>query len=160
MTAWLKTALAAAAAVAGASAVAGTVEVTYVAPERFSDIGWSNTAQRDNLDHLKQVLQGLGSRYVPDGQTMRIEVTDVDVAGDERPTTQGDVRVSRGMADVPRISFRYTLVSGGSEVDRGEVALSDLDYARRMVDTRASESLAYERRMLDRWFRQRFASAQ
>ena len=89
----------------------------------------------------------------------KVEVLDVDLAGSTRPSRRGgfDLRVVRGKGDWPRISLRYTLEEDGKPVRSGEEAVEDMDYTHGLVGYRKSVPLYYEKRMLDKWFRARFA---
>jgi len=136
-----------------AAQAAGRVEVAWIEPASYRDAGptpWER----------ERVLQTLGahldqwSRALPDGQTLRLEVTDLDLAGEIRPFFWHDTRVLRGGADWPQMSLRYTLQAGGRTLKRGEAQLSDMGYQ----FARRSETLGYEKAMIDRWFRQEFSA--
>ena len=140
---------------------AGTVEVAYINPESYSDAGASATDERANVEALGLHLRRLGERLLPPGHVLRIEVLDVDLAGVVRPTHRGTVRTLRGMADFPAVHLRHTLQAPGQPARSGEDRISDMNYTRNAATHRvSSEHLYYEKRMLDAWFRQRFALAQ
>jgi len=146
---------------AQAAAVAGTVDVSFVKPQTYADAGqW----QRDisaTQTRIQQYLQLLGQRYLPDGQLLRIEVLDVDRAGWMRhvPHRVDDIRVIRNGADWPRIKLRYALEADGQSIRSGEETLADLDYAGRFSVYHADDPMRYEKRMLEDWFKARFAAA-
>lgn len=156
---WKKFAAAAAttAALLGAQAhAAATVEVRYVEPDSFVDIGRSTLDRERTLNALTAHLQKLG-KTLPDGQTLRLDVTDIDLAGDIRPWGWHELRVLRGQADWPQISLRYTLVEGERTLKSGEVRLSDLAYMQTLNGRdRPGEELAVEKRMVRRWFAETF----
>jgi Protein of unknown function (DUF3016) len=79
----------------------GVVNVRFVEPDRFVDSGNSQFDKPANLKVIEQHLQQLGQRYLADGQTLQIDVTDVDLAGEKRPSRRAgeDVRIVRGKAD-------------------------------------------------------------
>jgi hypothetical protein len=145
-------------AAAGAAAHAGTVSVSFADSSRFADAGRMDWEKEANLRVIAQHLQSLGQRHLPADRTLRIEVVDVDLAG-EPQTFKRDLRVARGNADFPRIVLRYALESNGRAVKNGEETVSALDYTHYVGVPRSSEALAIEKRMLDRWFRERFAVA-
>lgn len=157
--------LAAGAAVAAATALSGgpaqaaaTVDVRYVEPDNFADIGRSSWDRERTLKALTAHLHKLGSA-LPDGQTLRLDVTDVDLAGDIRPWGTHELRVLRGQADWPQISLRYTLLEGERTLKSGEVRLSDLAYMQALNGRdRPGEELAVEKRMMRRWFAETFAT--
>lgn len=150
-------------ALAGAPAparAAGVVTVNFLEPSRYADAG-----RRDRFDDaptlaaLAKHLEQLGTRRLPEGQTLAVDVLDVDLAGEFRPTSRGlDLRVLRGAADWPRLKLRYVLSENGKELDRGEDSLSDLDYLNSTLPGASSDTLAHEKRLLDDWFTRRFAT--
>jgi len=141
----------------------GTVNVTFVDPERFTDAGERSYQYSPNvLQQLEQQFHALGERILADGQVLTVDVTDVDLAGELRPAPRrgGDwVRVVRGRADWPRIALRYTLQANGQEVKRGEETLADLDYTHNIPIYSTYQPLSWERQMLEAWFKARFAPA-
>jgi hypothetical protein len=148
-------ALCAAAALAGV-AQAGTVNVTFQQPTRFADAGDWRGDEDANLQELSRHFQALASR-LPANQSLSVEVLDVDLAGDVRPgrVSARDFRVLRGGADWPRMTLRYRLESGGTVLKSGEESIADMDYANRFRVKGQAETLYYEKRMIDDWFRAR-----
>lgn len=132
---------------------AGQVEVSYVKPDDFSDAGRGVIDRERTMAGLTQYLQQLGKR-LPDGQTLRLEVTDIDLAGETYPGRWiSDLRVLRGGADWPRLSLRYTLLDGGRALKAGDARLSDPAYMFSHRSQVAVDSeLGYEKRMLKQWF--------
>ncbi len=140
---------------------AGTVEVNFVAPAQFSDVGRSVVDRERTLRSLSQYLQTLGSA-LPDGQTLSLEIHDVDLAGEVEPLRWSwhDLRVLRGGVDSPRMTVRYTLRADGRTLKAGQAQLSDMNYlfAARGYPLRQSGTLPYETRMLRQWFDENFAA--
>lgn len=143
------------AALAGPAAAEGKVEVSYVEPERFADIGWGNVDRERVLRQMTSMLEELAAR-LPDGQTLKLEVTDIDLAGEQRPGRAQDVRVLRGMADWPQIKLRYTLLAGSATLQSGEANIYDMAYQYGVVDS-VGTNLPYERRMMRKWFAETIA---
>ena len=151
-----KTWLAALALAAGSSAWAG-VQVTFDNPDDYSDVPFSS---RDR----EQVLAGLANHFtwlgksLPPGQDLRIEITDVDLAGREDPARRGafDVRVMTGRADWPRLRLRYTLEQHGKVIASGNAYLSDMSYLQHINRYSSTDALRYEKRMIDDWFKNTF----
>ena len=146
---------------AAAAQAAGTVQVSYVQPEQFADAGDARRDHEGNLRTLTRHLEALAGRHLGDGQTLRIEVLDVDLAGEVRPVLRlhQDVRVLKGSVDWPRIKLRYTLESAGQAPRHGEQTVADIAYLQRINRYHGNESLRYEKRMLDEWFSGQFAAA-
>ncbi len=139
-------------ATAPAAHAAGQVQVKWIDPDKFADAGRGAFERERTLDALAEHLKGLG-RQLPDGQTLSIEVTDLELAGELEPFGRfhQDVRVLRGRADWPRISLRYSLTDGTRTLARGDADLSDPNYLYRSLRSTRTGALAYEKRMLDDW---------
>ena len=133
---------------------AGTVEVRWIEPPRYADAGRSAADRERTLQALADHLQSRGA-WLPTGQTLRLEVTDVDLAGDIEPWGWQELRVLRGRADWPRMTLRYALSAGGSTLKAADVQLSDMAYASR----RHNQTLGAEQHMLDQWLRTEFTPA-
>lgn len=145
------------ASVAGPAA-AGTVEVRWLQPERYADAGRTALDRERTLASLAEHVAKLGAK-LPDGQTLTLEVLDLDLAGEIRPRGWNEVRVLRGGTDAPRISLRYALQGGGMAPRSGEVRLADLSYLDAFLHAaRRGDELVYEKRMLDRWFDANFGA--
>jgi len=143
----------------GPAFAAVTVQVEFLTPERYADAGSFGREREGNLQHLAAHLQRLAEKNLADGQSLRIEVLDVDLAGRSRPLgTRSDVRLLEGGADWPRISLRYVLESPGDAAQRGEDQLADLNYLGRRLAALRDEPLPYEKALLDAWFERRFGS--
>jgi hypothetical protein len=140
-----------------ALAAGGAVDVAFTAPDRYTDIGFGAGEQKSNLASLSDELEKLGKRYLEPSQQLKVEVLDVDLAGRIPPNSVRDFRVMTGRADWPRIKLRWTLQSNG-ESKSGEETLSDMDYLQR-PGIKSPDTLPYERRMLDDWFKSRFVAA-
>ena len=144
---------------AASLARAGTVEVAFDQVARYADAGRGTEAEAHRT-LIAEHLRRLGETGLPARQTLRITITDIDLAGETRPQwrTAPDVRVLRGTADWPRIGLRYTLSEDDRVLREGQDEVSDMDYLR--GSTRLDNApLPYERRMLERWFRERFGPA-
>ncbi len=146
-------------AMARPAQAAGTAEVRYVEPERFSDAGRAPFDREQALASLTAHLHQLAQR-LPDGQRLRIEVLDLDLAGEQILRRGSDVRVMRGAADWPQIHLRWTLEQGGTALKSGEDRLSDLGYLSGRTSAAASEgAFPHEKRLLTQWFRAQFEGA-
>lgn len=135
-----------------AAQAAGQAEVRYIDPEQFSDAGRFSIDRERTLQALTEYLQQL-ARRLPDGQSLQLDITDVDLAGELRPSGGHELRVLRGRADWPHINLRYTLRDGSRTLKTGEAKLADMSYlqGQRPADVNGGP-IAYERRMLRQWF--------
>lgn len=148
-----------AAALAAGTAAAGTVEVKFTEPTKFGDIGRSSFTRDQNLKTLRAHFESLGKK-LPAAQKLAIEVTDVDLAGEERWLHgQPDVRVLKGRADWPAITLKYSLSEGQRTLKTGDERIADMSYLQNSLGMLKDQELAYERRMIDRWFAEKIAAA-
>jgi hypothetical protein len=142
---------------ATAAHAAGTVNVSFVQPQNFTDVKDRHLSPDRHLEALKRHLEQAAAPYVADGQTLKIEVLDVDLAGEVKPSARAnDLRVLKGGADWPRIQLRYALESPGQATRSGEARMQDMAYLMHHAHLSGGDALAYERRMLDDWFKAEF----
>lgn len=148
--------LAALAALASGSALAGAT-VTYVESDKFVDMPFSPVDRQRVLEDLSSHFAELG-KLLPAGQELKVEVTDLDLAGriDYARRGANEIRVMRGMADWPRMELRYSLEEGGKVLRSGEAKLADMNYMDHARLATANESLRFEKQMVDDWFSKTF----
>lgn len=137
-------------ALAAGAASAGEVTVNYIEPDNFSDLptgGEREQTMRDLTAHFVK----LGAK-LPAGQSLRIDVQDIDMAGSEQPSRgRTDMRVtSRG--EWPRINLHYALESNGQVLSSGPAELRDTSFLDRPNRYFDHDILRYEKRMVDIWF--------
>jgi len=149
----LGAALSAMLALGAAGTASAEVTVNYVNAKKFADLPFSTWDREDVLQQLAAHFKELGAR-LPAGQSLTVDVTDIDLAGREYPNARagGDLRILQGTADWPIIELRYTLSAGGQVLDSGSARLSDMMYMSRPVRGFQNEALRYEKRMIDEWF--------
>ena len=138
------------------SAYAG-LEVRFIQPEHYTDIGDRSDADRI-LKEFDQYLNMLGARYLGPRQRLTIDILDIDLAG--RVEMLGRqlelIRVLRGRADAPALHLRYTLYDGDQLLSTGEELLTDAMYLEHAASIGADGPLYYEKQLLLDWFRARF----
>jgi len=151
------------AALAAASASqAATVTVSFVDPDHFTDAGYSQSrpSERDLAElqaEFERYLQRLANQNLPLTAVLKLEMLDIDLAGQIEPGRRGlasDVRVVREVT-IPRLKFRYTLQDGDRVVSRGEEYLSDLDFMRSYGRLTSDDRYRYEKTLLGNWFEHR-----
>lgn len=132
--------------------------VTYVEPDKFIDMPFSSVEREHILKDLSEHFAKLG-KLLPAGQELKVEVTDLDLAGriDYTRRSGNEIRVMRGMADWPRMELRYSLVQDGAVLKSGDARLADMNYMDHVRTSRSDESLRYEKQMLDDWFAKTFS---
>lgn len=142
------------------AARAATVDVSFVEPAKFADAGRGSFETERTTKALAEIFQTYGKR-LPASQSLKIEVIDVDLAGDLHwgRAAVNEIRVLRGRADWPRMELRYTLTENGRVLKSGEARLSDMTYLQHSLGPRYREPLGYEQRMIDEWITATFGPA-
>lgn len=137
---------------------AGVVDVSFKPVDQLSDVGRGTLDAERNVKALAEHFRSLAAR-LPDGQALKVDVIDVDMAGELKPTRHGnDLRVLRGGADWPTMQLQWTLSQAGRTLASGQDRISDMSYLQQPLRLGADGPLAYETRLIDRWFDQRFGS--
>jgi hypothetical protein len=148
--------IAALAAIMLAHPANAAVSVNFVNPQNYSDLRSESASQRDEiLDELRQTMVELGTRYLKPGQSLNIEVLDVQRAGLFRDTTSSHTALLTANTP-PRIDVQYTLRQNGKIVRSSHEAITDIDYFLDQSSHLSSDRLVYEKQVLRDWFRQRF----
>lgn len=149
--------------------VIGAMLVAFVTPipssartiVRFVDAGhYTDVASSDDpLAVFRTYLERPGERYLPPGRTLTIDVLDIDLAGEYEPwrPSFSDVRIVRDTTP-PRFKLRYVLAQKGRRLRSGEAHLSDMNFQMNSSARVSSDRYAYEKALLDDWFRQTFAA--
>jgi hypothetical protein len=116
------------------------------------------------FEHLNEYMNKLASA-LPEDQKLLMKVSDLDLAGQVWPISYlglghggSDVRIVKNI-DIPRINFSYQLLTqSGQVVKQAEVKLKDMSFLDRSNRSFKSDSLRYEKNMLQRWFKKEFGT--
>ncbi|HZP58773.1 MAG TPA: DUF3016 domain-containing protein [Opitutaceae bacterium] len=145
---------------------AGLVDVTYVNPEKFTDVKDSDVPDdrvRDEyLKELKTHIETHAKEYIPAGWHLNLKITDVDMAGDFEPWRGPQFLDMRIVKDVypPRIKLEFALTDpAGKTVKEGQRNVTNLSFLNEINIYFPDDQLRYEKALLDYWFRQEFGSA-
>ena len=137
------------------------VEVAYTNPEGYADMkvgaGPVKKQQEMVLRELRKHLEKLGDETLSPGDTLKVEVLDINLAGRDQPWNAGnaDQRLLDA-ANWPSIRLRYVLERNGQPASQAEERVSDQDYLDHSALGGRSDPLRYEKKMLSEWFRDRF----
>lgn len=138
------------------------IEIVWENPEKFTDTRSANMSASKHREHIFEQLEAHMvklSDTLPDGQVLRVKVTNLDLAGRVEPgrftglvNTMDDIRIIREI-DIPRITFSYELFSAEGELLKEEnVKLKDMNFMRGPSFRPKDAPFAYEKRMLTEWF--------
>lgn len=144
---------------ASAAAQEGPVKVTYVEPEKFIDVRErmieTEPAKNNHLILWKSYVEKQAAKSLSSGQTLDIQFTDIDLAGDIEPSTRTNMMDVRVIKDIypPRLKFRYQLKdSDGKEIKAGEENIRDMGFLMG-AQTNTTEALRHEKKLFERWLK-------
>lgn len=146
---------------------AGEASVRWSEPENYTDVEAVEQPQKKYQQRIfKKLDKHLNklSKRLPQGQKLKLTVTDLDLAGKVLPgyahgiDSPRDIRTIKGVY-YPKIEFSYQLLdTTGAVLASGNEEIKDLAFQDRIQTRRmARDSLAYEKRMLTNWFNETFA---
>jgi len=139
------------------------VKVNFISPDTYTD---ANLRQRHGksasdiaLREIETFLGRMGETYLAPGDRLTIDVLDVDLAGRFEPW-QFDYRDVRFMREItwPEIKLRYRLERASEPPRSGEETVADRGYLTFSLTVDSIGIMPYEKAMLQRWFRLRFAA--
>lgn len=142
--------------------VDGRVEVTWNDPSGFSEIrqsGNRNKAIKGTwVKDLADYLATESTAALAPGQRLSVNLDDIDLAGDFEPWQGPNMHDVRMLRDIypPKIVLSYTLHDAdGQIIAQGGRTLSNLGYLQGLNTVRRNtDSLRYEKQMIDRWLEQ------
>jgi hypothetical protein len=153
-TSWLTASVASAAAEVQAAARA---KVEFFEPLKFTDVRDSYMGDADRAGYLPRLREHLVERarsYVPEGHTLSVTITDIDMAGDFEPwrgPNWSDVRVVKDIYP-PRIDLVFRLTDAdGRVVKEGRRELRDLAFLMKITMAFRDDPLRHEKALLDDW---------
>lgn len=148
---------------AGQTHAKATVEVEWKDSASYSDVRPTSETRSSFKKRVFGELEkymGKLAEDLPDGQTLSLTVTNLDLAGQVWPSSfvgmgsgAQDVRLIKRV-DIPRISFSYILKDAdGKELKSAEVKLKDMSFMERSRNQfNTSDSFRFEKSMLKDWF--------
>ncbi|MCV2884786.1 DUF3016 domain-containing protein [Aestuariibacter sp. AA17] len=144
------------------------VEINWQNPEKYTDIDGANESNKRFRERtIKQLTSHISdlAATLPDGQSLTITVTDVDLAGQVWPASfvgmgnsGSEIRLIKDVY-IPRMELHYTLHDNtGAVVMEDDVKLKDMAFNHKLNRYFDDESLRYEKAMLDAWFKDTFTT--
>jgi len=136
----------------------GPVLVHYHEPMKFTDFRESSFASermvRAMMVDFARSIRRATLRHLPEGYTIQITFTDIDMAGDFEPQRGPDASDVRIIRDIypPRLVFIYVIRDATGEiVADGEEAISDLNFQQNVPHLRRQDPFVYEEELFRRW---------
>ena len=140
------------------NAFAANSEVTWTDYKSYRDIDPGNEGRKQfrerTFKDLEKHFAKLASN-LPEDHRLKIDVTDVDLAGDTNAAGINRTRIIKQLYS-PRMNFSYQLLNAEGEVVKSEeVVVRDMNFMSGRLKYR-NTSLPYEKKMLDDWFESTF----
>jgi hypothetical protein len=141
----------------------GRVAVSWTDPAEFSEVRLTrnrfDAVRGDWVRKLALYLQKRVDKRLAEGERMEVQITNIDLAGEfepERSATYDSVRVLRDVY-APLIELQFKRYDQqGDVIAEGERKLRDLSYLSTLTSANRSDSLRYEKRLIDDWIRKEF----
>ena len=140
------------------------VSVTWQNPENYRDIDAGEGNQRHYqqrvLDTLERFLHQELPKALNTGQTIKVVVHDLDLAGDVLPMVidSRDIRVIKSIYP-PMVDIEYVvLASDGSVVKSERTKFRDMGFEFGSSMRHGVGNFAYEKTMLKRWIKKQLKS--
>ncbi len=138
------------------------VAVRFVAPEKFTDVRDGRMDPASNrdwvLDQIKAEIELSARHYLAAGQSLEVQVTDVDLAGEFEPWHGIEFDHIRILKEVypPRINLEFRrLDASGRVISEGTRRLHGMGYL--MTGTmRANDPLRHDKELISDWMRREF----
>ncbi|MEO5628470.1 MAG: DUF3016 domain-containing protein [Thermomonas sp.] len=138
----------------------GPVSVAWADPASFTEFRRSSNhwaaSEGDWLQQLAQYLRKKSEQRLAAGDRLELTIVDVDRAGEYEPWHGINLQDTRIIRDIypPRMTLRFRhLDASGTVVAEGERKLSDPAFLINASPINSSDSLRYEKRMIDAWVR-------
>lgn len=136
----------------------GVVKITWQDVDSYRDVKAVGDIQsRYELrvfETLTKNLNKSAEKTLKPTQKLEMVVTDLDLAGDVRPTfgaTPNDIRLIEDIYP-PRMTFSYQVLEGDQVIIAGDEKLRDMSFMH-TVGTMNDRLLRYESKMLSNWLK-------
>ena len=140
---------------------AAQIRVEFIEPQRYTDAEnrfGSGLSLRVTLAEIRRLLEQYGGRVLKPGESLSIDVLDIDLAGMDRMSGAMPYGV-RVVTDItpPRFRLRYVLKERGRTMLSATETVSDLNFMMRYARLSGGASFHYERELLRDWLQARIA---
>jgi len=137
-------------------------EVNFFEPQKFTDVRDSymgDFTRTSYLDSIRNHVLEQAKYYVPEGHTLTVTFTDIDMAGDFEPWRGprfDDIRIVKDIYP-PRITLAFRLTDAeGNVVKEGKRDLRDLAFMMKITMAFRDDPVRHEKGLLDDWLRAEF----
>ncbi len=136
------------------------IELSFENPQGFRDfkVGTRSGEAVANMfrNEFERTAERRFSNWIPEGHTLKLNITDVDMAGEIQPWRNRDHADIRYIERIypPSISFEYTLINAdGDEVKSGQERVRDLAFDFNVSRPQQNTTFHHEIALIDSWLR-------
>lgn len=137
-------------------------DVAFFEPQKFTDVRDSLSGDFERTTYLDQIRDHVleqAKYYVPEGHTLSVTFTDIDMAGEFEPWRGprfDDIRIVKDIYP-PRIVLAFRLTdAAGNVVKEGKRELRDLGFMMKITMAFRDDPVRHEKELLDTWLRSEF----
>lgn len=140
----------------------GVVKIVWQSPKDYRDIKSSGELQsryeKRLFETLIENINKEAAKILKPNQKLEMTITDVDLAGDMRPTfgaTANDLRIIKDIYP-PRMTFSYQVLENDKVIIAGDEKLSDMGFMGG-IQSLNDKPFMYETKMLTEWLKKTIA---
>ena len=144
-----------AALLAASFTCAAEISVSFDKTRKYADAGMSGDEAISNVRELATYIAGIAKRDLPVDTDLKVEILDVDLAGDRRLVGRGVwIRHMDGTSDWPNLKIKFSVHIPGRPPMEGVDKVSGQDYLMH-GESLSYDPMRYEKLMIDSWFQWR-----
>ncbi|MDO6620269.1 MULTISPECIES: DUF3016 domain-containing protein [unclassified Shewanella] len=142
----------------------GVVKIQWQEPKKYRDLKTANEVksrfQQRFFDTMTKNINKEAEKILKPEQKLEMVVSDVDLAGDLRPTfgatSASELRIVKDLYP-PRMTFSYSITEGEQVIMAGDEKLVDMNFMYGTHSTRNQKPFEYETKMLEDWLKKTVA---
>jgi len=138
---------------------AAKAEIKWDHPEKYHDINPGDNNRKSFQDHVFTSFEKHFAKLamkLPADQILKIDVTDVDLAGDVNFGSISRIRIVTELF-FPRMKFSYQLVNADKSIaESGEINLKDMNFMMSSNLRYRNDTFGYDKQMIEKWFYKEF----
>lgn len=144
-------------AVAPSTYAGEKVKVNWFEPENYTDVraanGGNKRFRKAVFAQLEKHFEKTAQKMLPEGITLNIKVTNVNLAGDVRYNfgLSQEIRLVKPIY-WPQIDFEYQVLEKGNVIKSDTVKLRDMAFMDRVRVSSRNDSYRYEKALISEWF--------
>lgn len=141
----------------GATEKVEKVKINWSEPENYTDVraanGGNKQFRKAVFHQLEKHFNKIASKTLPEGMTLAIKVTNVNLAGDVRYNfgLSQEIRLVKPIY-WPQLEFEYQVLERGNVIKSDTAKLRDMAFMDRLRVTTRSDAYRYEKALISEWF--------